>query len=198
MAVKTSKVKTPLGMQTLTFYPIKDEPENTHPTYDTAVDLGAAVKGYLSVTTATATISGDDITQLEDEIFTGGQVDTETTMSDLQVNATLFGHTYDEENGETSNSSDRAKPGGLAFVEPVLLKDKTTIYRATCLYKTQAMPSSEKQEADTKKAGELNPKMNAVSFKVMEDNSGGWRARKDCDSLEDAQQFIQKIFADAS
>ena len=70
MAVKTSKVKTPLGMQTLTYYPIKTEPDNAHPTYDTGVDLGAAVKGYLTVTTASASIPGDDITQLEDEIFT--------------------------------------------------------------------------------------------------------------------------------
>lgn len=195
MAAKTSKVKAPLGMQTLTFHPIKDEPDAKHPTYDTGVDLGAAVKGYLTVTTASATISGDDITQLEDEVFTGGQVDTETTMSDLKVNATLFGHAYGEENGEESNSADRAKPGGLSFVEPILLKDKTTVYRATCLYKVQAMPSSEKQEADTKKAGELSPKMNAVSFKVMEDNSGAWRIRNDFETLAAAQTFIAKTFA---
>lgn len=195
MSTKTSKVKAPLGMQTLTFHPIKDEPDAKHPTYDTGVDLGAAVKGYLTVTTASATISGDDITQLEDEVFTGGQVDTETTMSDLKVNATLFGHAYGEENGEESNSADRAKPGGLSFVEPILLKDKTMVYRASCLYKVQAMPSSEKQEADTKKAGELSPKMNAVSFKVMEDNSGAWRIRNDFETLAAAQAFIAKTFA---
>lgn len=195
MAVKTCRVKAPLGMQSLTFFPIKTEPDTGHPTYDDGVDLGAAVKGYITVTTATATISGDDITQLDDEIFAGGQVDTETTMSDLQVNATLFGHIYTEADGETSNSSDRAKPGGLAFVEPVLLKDKTMVYRATCLYKTLAMASSEKQEADTKKSGELNPKMNAVSFKVMEDNSGAWRSRNDFDSLVAAKAFITKTFA---
>lgn len=195
MSTKTSKVKAPLGMQTLTFHPFKDEPDAKHPTYDTGVDLGAAVKGYLTVTTASATISGDDITQLEDEVFTGGQVDTETTMSDLKVNATLFGHAYGEETGEESNSADRAKPGGLSFVEPILLKDKTMVYRATCLYKVQAMPSSEKQEADTKKAGELSPKMNAVSFKVMEDNSGAWRIRNDFETLAAAQAFIAKTFA---
>ena len=61
MAVKTSKVKAPLGMQTLTYYPIKTEPDSAHPTYDTGVDLGAAVKGYLTVTTASASIPGDDI-----------------------------------------------------------------------------------------------------------------------------------------
>lgn len=195
MSVKTSKVKAPLGMQTLTFYPIKTEPENALPTYDAAVDLGAAVKGYLTVTTASASISGDDITQLEDEIFTGGQVDTETTMNDLEVNSTLFGHTHSTEAGEVSNSKDRANPGGLAFVEPILLKDKSIVYRATCLYKTQAMPSSEKQEADTKKAGELNPKMNAVSFKVMETNTGAWRVRQDFETLDAAKQFISKTFS---
>lgn len=195
MAAKVSKVKAPLGMQTLTFYPIETEPDAAHPTYSDGVDLGAAVKGYLTVTTASATIPGDDITQLEDEIFTGGQLDTETTMSDLKVNATLYGHNYEDTAGETSNGSDRAKPGGLSFVEPILCKDKTIIYRATCLYKAQAMPSSEKQEADTKKPGELSPKMNAVSFKVMEDNTGGWRVRQDCDTLEAAKTFISGIFA---
>lgn len=195
MAGKVSKVKTPLGMQTLTFYPIATEPDAAHPTYSEGVDLGAAVKGYLTVTTASATIPGDDITQLEDEIFTGGQLDTETTMSDLKVNATLYGHNYDETSGETSNGADRAKPGGLSFVEPILCKDKTILYRATCLYKAQAMPSSEKQEADTKKPGELSPKMNAVSFKVMEDNSGAWRVRQDCENLEAAKTFITGIFA---
>lgn len=195
MPAKVSKVKAPLGMQTLTFYPISDEPDAAHPTYSASVDLGAAVKGYLTVTTASATIPGDDITQLEDEIFTGGQLDTETTMSDLTVNAALYGHTYDDDIGETSNGSDRAKPGGLSFIEPILCKDKTIIYRATCLYKAQAMPSSEKQEADTKKPGELNPKMNAVSFKVMEDNTGAWRVRQDFGDLSAAQTFIASVFA---
>lgn len=195
MAAKVSKVKAPLGMQTLTFYPIETEPENAHPTYGAGVDMGAAVKGYLTVTTASASISGDDITQLEDEIFTGGQLDTETTMSDLKVNATLYGHKYDESTGEVSNGADRAKPGGVSFVEPILCKDKAIIYRATCLYKAQAMPSSEKQEADTKKSGELSPKMNAVSFKVMEDASGAWRVRQDCDTLEAAKTFISGVFA---
>ena len=57
------------------------------------------------------------------------------------------------------------------------------------------MPSSEKQEADTKKAGELSPKNNAVSFKVMEDNTGAWRKRQDCDTLADAKTFISGVFS---
>lgn len=198
MALTKSTVKTPLGMSTIDFWPIKDEPVGAHPTYDTAVNLGAAVKGYLSVTTASASISGDDIVQVEDEVFTGGQLDTETTMSDLQVNATLFGHAYTEGQGEESKSTDRSKPGGISFIEPILKKDKTIIYRATCLRKCSAMASSEKQEADTKKPGELNPKMNAVSFKVMEDNLQSWRMRDDFETKDAAHAYIKGIFGAAT
>ena len=198
MPLNKSTVKTPLGMQTLDFWPFKSEPETGHPIYDASVNLGAAVKGYLSVTTASASIPGDDIVQVEDEVFTGGQLDTETTMSDLQVNASLFGHTYADDTGEDSKSTDRSKPGGISFIEPVLRKDKTVIYRATCLRKVCAMASSEKQEADTKKAGELNPKMNAVSFKVMEDNTQSWRVRNDFETKESAEAFIKTIFGAAT
>ena len=60
------------------------------------------------------------------------------------------------------------------------------------------MASSEKQEADTKKQGELSPKNNAVSFKVMEDNSGAWRLRQDFDTLVKAQTFISATFGVAA
>lgn len=198
MSLTSSKVKAPLGMKTLDFWPIKSEEDGKHPTYDASVNLGAAVKGYLTVTTASASISGDDIVQVEDEVFTGGQLDTETTMSDLEINAKLFGHTFSAEAGEESKSSDRAKPGGISFIEPILKKDKTVVYRATCLRKVTAMPSSEKQEADTKKAGELNPKMNAVSFKVMEDNLQSWRVRNDFETVEAAETFIKTTFGAAT
>lgn len=194
MPLTASKVKTPVGMQTLDFWPISAEPENAHPTYGTSVNLGAAVKGYLSVTTASASIPGDDIVQVEDEVFTSAQFDTETTMSDLGVNSTLYGHEFNDTAGEVSKSSDRSKNGGISFIEPILKKDKTQIFRATCLYKASAMPQSEKQEADTKKPGELNPKMNAVSFKVMEDNTGAWRIRNDFKTKTEAEAFIKKTF----
>lgn len=198
MPLSPSKTKLPLGMQTLDFWPIKAEPENAHPTYDASVNLGAAVKGYLTVTTASSSIPGDDIIQVEDEVFTGAQLDTETTMNDLSVNATLYGHEFNEETGEISKGSDRAKNGGVSFIEPILLKDKTIIYRATCLFKTAPMPQSEKQEADTKKPGELNPKMYPVSFKVMEDNSQAWRVRNDFATKADAEKFINTTFCAAA
>ena len=178
--VKT-KVKAPIGMQYSFYYPIASEADAAHPTYkaDTEIDMGAAVKGYLAVTTASAEVAGDDITQVSIDKFVSGQLDVETTLSDLEINAQLYGHSYSEADGEVSNSADVSPNGGYGFVEPILRKDKTVIYRASFFYKVTALQSSEKQEADTKKSGELSPKMNAVSLKVMEDNTGDWRVRKD-------------------
>lgn len=198
MPLTTSKVKVPLGMQTLDFWPITSEPDKDHPKYGPSVNLGAAVKGYLTVSTNAASIPGDDINQVEDEVFAGAQLDSETTMSDLQINAQLFGHTWSETAGEESKSTDRAKAGGLSFIEPILRKDKTIIYRATCLRKGTPLASSEKQEADTRKPGELNPKMNAVSFKISEDNLNSWRVRNDFETKEAAEAFIKKTFGAAT
>lgn len=198
MAIAKSKVKTPVGMMTSHYWPIKSEPENSHPVYDAAIDMGAAVKGYISVTTASASIPGDDIAQVEIEKFTGGQFDAETTMSELEVNAKIYGHAYDESGVEISSSEDVSPNGGYSFIEPILTKEKKTIYRATCLMKVSAMASSERQEADTKKPGELAPKMNVVSYKIMEDSKGVWRKRQDFETKEEATQFINTTFGAAA
>lgn len=198
MTIAKSKVKAPVGMMTSNYWPIKAEPENAHPTYDAAIDMGAAVKGYISVTTASASIPGDDIAQVEIEKFTGGQFDAETTMSELEVNAKIYGHKYDEDGIEVSSSEDVSPNGGYSFIEPLLTKEKKTIYRATCLMKVSAMASSEKQEADTKKPGELSPKNNVVSYKILEDNKRVWRQRQDFETLEAAQQFINAVFGAAT
>lgn len=198
MALSKSPVKAAIGMSTLDIWPITSEQEKKHPVYGEPVNLGAAVKGYLSTTTLPVTIPGDDINQVDDEIFVSAQLDTETTMSDLEINATLFGHTWSEDAGEESKSTDRAINCGISFIEPIMRKDRVVIYRATCLRKGMPLASSEKQEADTRKPGELNPKMNAVSFKIIEDNLHSWRVRKECETKEAAEAFIKTVFSAAA
>lgn len=196
--IEKSTVKTEIGMETSWFFPITEEPAGKRPVYGAKVDMGHAVKGYVSVTTATASIPGDDITQVEAEEFVSGQADVETTMSDLEVNATLYGHKYTSENGEVSSSGDTSANGGYAFVEPILKKDKKKIYRATCLHKVCAISSSEKQQADTKKNGQLSPKNYAVSFRIMPDNTKAWRTRQDFATLDEAHAFIEATFPKAA
>ena len=192
-----STVKVPLGMRRSWYYPITSEPDNKKPVYGEKLDMGSAVKGYLTITTASGSIPGDDRTQLEIEKFASAQLDAETTMNDLEINAKIFGHTYEEQTGETSTVDDYAPNGGYAFIEPVMLKDKSVVYRATCLRKVMAMASSEKQEADTRKSGELAFKNNAVSYKVYEDNTGTWRIRKECATQEEAETFVESEYESA-
>ena len=153
-------VKTPLGMVSSYFFPFASEPVGTHPVYGDKVDMGAAVKGYLSLTTASGDITGDDAMLLYFEQFVSGQVDVETTLSDLEVNAKLYGHSY-KAGRETAKGEDSAPNGAYAFIEPILKKDKTLVYRASFFYKVTAMLSAEKQEADTRKS-DFNPKMPAL------------------------------------
>lgn len=190
-------VKVPLGMRRSWYYPITAEPAGKRPTYGEKVDMGAAVKGYLSVTTASAFIAGDDIAQVEVEKFVSGQLDAETTLDDLEINAKIYGHTYTEEDGEVSSSNDVSPNGGYAFIEPIMKKNKSVVYRATCLLKVSAMASSEKQEADTKKSGELSFKNKAVSYKVMEAGDTNWRRRKEFEKEDEAEQYIESIFQTA-
>ena len=192
-----STVKVPLGMRRSWYYPITSEPDNKKPVYGEKLDMGSAVKGYLTITTASGSIPGDDRTQLEIEKFASAQLDAETTMNDLEINAKIFGHTYDDQAGETSTVDDYAPNGGYAFIEPVMLKDKSVVYRATCLRKVMAMASSEKQEADTRKSGELAFKNNSVSYKVYEDNTGTWRIRNEFATQTEAETFVESEYKSA-
>lgn len=185
-------VKMPIGMRKSYFGQIVSEPDNAHPVYGTLMDMGAARKGYLTVTTAAVEIPGDDIVQVYDEKFVSAQADVETDCSDLELNAAVYGHAY-ATGVESSGANDTAPYGFYAFIEPILLKNKTIIYRATYLYKVCAMQASEKVEADTKQPGSLDPKVNAVSFKVMCDNTGVWRDREEFDSEAAADAWIRGL-----
>ncbi|MBO7252541.1 MAG: hypothetical protein J6V25_07930 [Oscillospiraceae bacterium] len=198
MAFSESRTQTSHGARCAAFHPITAEAAGAHPTYAAAIDVGANVKSYLSVQVASGAIFGDDVEQFDAEFFAGGQLDTETTLDDLEINATMFGHKYSAEDGEESGIDDVAQDGGYSFIEPFFSKSQGYFYRATCLYKVTPMQSSEKQEADTRKRGEFNPKMKVVSFKIKPDNTGAWRKRKDFKTEAEAKQYIETIFKPAS
>ena len=178
MAVNTKTVKVPIGIRKALWAKITAEPDAAHPTYDTTIlDLGAAVKGTLAITTATLSIYGDDTEQLRDEAFVSAQVDVET-CSDLELNASVYGHTYSATEGEDSGKDDHAPYGGYGYLEPILLKDKSVVFRATFLRRVCAIASSEKSDTATR-ADSITVQNNAVSFACSADATGSWRARKE-------------------
>lgn len=182
------QVKAPIGMRSSYWWPIIAEPAAAHPTYGEKIDMGAAVKGTVAITTSTLDYYGDDLALIHDEAYVSHQVDAETSLSDLELNAAIFGHKY-ADGKETSGSDDTAGLGAYGFIEPLIKKDKSKIFRATFFYKMCGMASSEKQEAETK-TNAINPKNFAVSLFGFADNTGAWRERQDFNTEADAEAFL--------
>ena len=194
--MKTKTVHVKLGMRRSYFAPITARPGTGHPTYGTVLDMGEAVLGHLAVTYATGDIFGDDASRLHVEQFISGQLDTETTCSELELAAAVYGRTFT--NGvETSNKDDAAPDGGYGYIEPFLKADKTMVFRAVFLYNVTPMPSQEKDDSDTRK-GDFNPVNNAVSYFVAPDDTGDWRDRQEFNSEAAADAWLMSKFGSAA
>lgn len=182
------QVKVPIGMRSSYWWPIIAEPAGQHPTYGNKVDMGAAEKGTVTINTSVMDYYGDDISLIHDEAYVNHQVDAETTLNDLEQNAAFYGHSY-ADGVETSGSEDVTGLGAYGFIEPMIRRDKSRVYRATFLYKNTPMASAERQEAETK-ATQITPKNYVFSLYGMADNAGAWRAREDFNTEADAEAFL--------
>lgn len=196
--VTPSSVMTEFGAEKSWYFPITEEPEGASPKYGEKLDMGHFVKAELTINIASASIPGDNMTQVEVEEFTGGQLNAETTKSDLEINAQIFGHKFSETGTEVSSADDSAPNGGYAFIQHIMKKDKSKFYRATFLHKVTAMAGSEKQTANTKTPGSLTFSNNVVSYKVLADNTGAWRSRQDFETAKEAVDFINTLAGTAS
>lgn len=183
--VNSVKVKEKFGMIYSGFFPIASEPEGTHPVYADPIDLGAAVKAYLAITYAEGQLYGDDVLQLDAREFANAQLDAETLLNDLEVEAALFGSSMSD-GMLTDNAQDAANSGGYGYIQK--LKTKTgTVYRPVFLYKVT--PRMTGDNIDTK-AGSLVFAHNAVTYAVMPDATGAWRSRQDFVTEAAAKSFL--------
>lgn len=172
----STKTKMPMGLLDLTFVPIASESAGTLPTYEAAgneVSLGHAVRAALAVTTDSLRVYGDDALQIAADLFVSATLDTETLLSDLQLEAKLFGGTYATDT-LTSGANDAAASGGVYFVRKLMKKDKTIVYRAVILFRCQPDLSSYAIDANTRGAN-LELKNNAVRFLVSAAENGDWK-----------------------
>lgn len=191
------KVKTPIGLLGLKFYPVKGTG------YDTAVDLGSSVKAYLSVETSELTIYGDDVLELDFESFKRGTLSTETWFDDLELETKIFGGAYSSEDSDATDASDDVAPdGAVSYIRKILKKDpttnaKSTVYRAIVLPLCTASKASQKEEADTK-GDSLDPKTHPVDFYFRPNAAGKWRYRADFDTQAAAEGYIATKTAAAS
>lgn len=181
------KVKEKYGLVYSGFYPITAEPADAHPSYGTEIDLGAAVRAYLTITYATAQAYGDDRAQLDVKEFVSAQLDAETLLSDLEVDAALFGSTY-ADGVATDGAFDAPVPGGYGYIQKLKVRSGETVYRAVFLY--HVTPSLNADNSDTRNAS-ITFMNNSISCSVLADNTGAWRSRKDCESEAEALAYIR-------
>lgn len=190
--MKTKTVHVKLGMRRAYFAPIATHPANAHPTYGTVLDTGEAVLGNLAVTYMSGDVYGDDAARLHVENFVSGQLDVETTCSELEISSQIYGRTLSE-GQETSHIDDAPPAGGFGYIEPFITAAKSMVYRAVFLYNVTAMPSAEKDDSATRR-NDFNPTMNAVSYYVTPDNTGAWRERKEFPSEAAADTWLMTMF----
>lgn len=181
-------VKEKFGLVYSAFFPIAALPQTSHPVYGDAVDLGAAVKAYLTINYAEAQLYGDDVLQLDLREFTGAQLDAETLLNDLEVESQIFGSTL-EAGVLTDHKDDSAKPGGYSYIQK-LKTQLGTVYRAVFLYCVRARMTAD--NADTR-GSSIPFANNAVTYGVTPDNTGSWRARQDFGTEAEAKAFLHGL-----
>lgn len=191
---RKKEYKVTIGMRRSWWAPIASEPANARPIYGDVEEMGAARLGTLTYTTAAADIEGDDEILRHIEQFQNGTLVAETTLSDLEVNAKIYGHGYDS-GVESSGKDDTSPYGAYGFIEPIIKSGATDpIYRASFLLRISANPANEAQNAATRQGGSINPGYNSITYTVYTCQSGEWRLRQDFETEAEAEAWILGLF----
>lgn len=193
----SNKTKGLIGLSSSFCAPIKTHETGKHPTYGDRVELGHAVKAYMSITTTPLTVHGDNELQIDDELFASGTLDEETTLSDLEKDSIIYGSTLSEDGMVTDGGLDTIQAFGHGFVQELLKKvDETTkvrVFRATWLYCVRAVKANYKDESDTRKKPDVEFKLSAISWKIMEDKANSWRSRKEFATQSEAEAWLESM-----
>lgn len=193
----SNKTKGLIGLSSSFCAPIKTHEDGKHPTYGDRVELGHAVKAYLAITTSSLQVPGDNVDQIDDELFASGTLDEETTLSDLEKDAAIYGSTKSADGTVTDNSTDPIPEFGHGYVQELLKKNedgtRSRVYRATWLFRVRPIKSNYKDESDTRKKPDIEWKNAPISWKVMEDNTGDWRTRKEFETQAAAEAWLESL-----
>lgn len=176
----STKTKTKIGLLDLTWVPIADEPDAAYPIYEAAANersLGHAVRAALSVQTAELRVWGDDALQISADLFESANLDTEALLDDIELEAALYGASVSDGVVE-DGGDDVAPPGAVYYVQKLMKKDRSIVYRGVILYRCEANRSGYTDEANTK-TQTLEPRNHPVGFTVALTNNNKWRWREE-------------------
>lgn len=166
-----SKVK--MGAKYPRFAPIKSEPENALPTYDTKkVTIGELIAANLTINLASGDLYSDDALNVKVSEFSSATIAMETDGMEDDVAEALYGATIESDGSlVTYNVGDVAPNGGLAYY--AMMKDKSgkVYYKGYYFPKVQAAMGND--NASTK-GSSISFQTANTTFTVMKAENGDW------------------------
>lgn len=159
------------------FAPVKTEPKNALPTYDTLFEVGDMVKADLTVNMATGELYANDKLKEQLSEFASGTIALETDDMTNEVAAKIYGATGGtNESGELIfNSGDTPPYGGFGYYK-VLLRSGERVYKGCFYPKVRAALGND--TAPTR-GNSITFGTTPTTLTVFPCNTGDWRIMKE-------------------
>lgn len=186
-----------VGVRDMMIFPLKSEPDNTAPTYDTALEIGDTNAVKASPSTANATADGDDKQVANISMTTGWTVEWTGWGVPAETAGTLYGHTL---TGTTTKQVDEkmediAPYVGIGYLRTMADKTNTKTFMAYFYYKAQAVQGDEESNSG---GSSLNLAATNVTFNAIEPSYGPTRSYQEFSTEAAAVEWIKTKAGQAS
>lgn len=176
-----------IGLKNLLFGVLTET--NGVATYGSAVKPAKAISCSVSITNNEAKLYADDALAESDTSFQSGTVSLGIDNNDLEVMATLLGHTYSNNHIERK-STDLAPYVGLGRIITMMVNGSYK-YKVEFLCKVKfAEPSAE----ENTKGESLEFGTSTIEGQIATLASGLWSIAETFDSMASAQSYLNSLF----
>lgn len=172
------------------FCPVKTEPENARPTYDTElIRIGKLVKADLTITLASGRLDADD--QLAESVdeFVSGSVVMETDDMTDDVAAVVYGTTV-EDGAVRYNVADDPPKGGYGYLKK-LMRNRKVLYKAYFYPLVKAVLGN---DSAATKSSSITFGTTTTTFTIFACETGEWRATYESATEAEALAWLKAQF----
>ena len=175
-------------------YSILTEAADGTPSYNGAKSPGKAVSCNVEISNNSAMLYADDALAESDTSFQSGTVTMGIDEDDLEIMATLLGHTISEDGVVTRNANDAAPYVGLGRVVTKMVNGVYK-YKVEFLYKVKfSEPSAE----NSTKGENLEFATTEIEGTVAALQNGNWSVAKTFTTKADALSYLESLMAAAT
>ena len=181
-----------IGLNNFRYGLLTESPDGTA-SYGGAHKPAKAVSCSVSITSNSATLYADDVLAESDTSFQSGTVTIGLDDDDLEVQATLLGHTY--EDGEIiRNSNDTAPYVGFGRIVSKMVNGVKK-YKVEFLHKVKF---SEPSEENQTKGESMEFSTGTLEGVVHQLENGDWSKAKTFTSKDDALTYLESLLDSAT